>query len=162
MKLTGYRRILPHSERAGLRARIEDPRINPQMADSVEGGFVHSPAAAYTDQRMADAETKRLKHLLDAGSPQDESKQYKKARDREIAQLEDAIRRKMVPTRQFKAVRSDSSEYHKTVKHLTTINEDPTLNAQKQRLQSLLRERDPENPRAGSLEYLRDDRRIRT
>lgn len=163
MKLKGYRRILPWAEREGLKARLNDPAKSPLPADSVQGGFIHAPQMAWQDPGFANPETnpeyRRLKKALEEGSPDDRSKKHMRAIDKEIKELEDVVRPTMAPRDFFKMKREDTKDYHKVVEHQVATNADPELNAKKQRLQSLLRERDPENPRAGSLEYLREERR---
>ena len=163
MKPKGYRRILPLSERQGLKSRIEDPRINAAVMDSVEGGFVHAPPAHYMNPLQADADTKRLKRILEEGSPQDdtENRRARSQRDREIAKLEDIVRPHMIPRKTFQMKRTDSSEYNKSVDHQVKVNANSEITEAKMRLQSLRRGRDPDNPKAGSLEYLRKDRRIK-
>ena len=166
MKLKGYRRILPFSERAGIRARLENPALSPLPADSVENGFIHAPQAAWQDPGVANPATnpefRRLKKILDEGSPDDNTPKHKRAVEKEIRELEGVIRPHMAPRDFFQMKREDSKDYDKVVQHQVTSNADPTLGAMKQRLQSLLRERYPQNPKAGSLEYLREDGRIKT
>lgn len=155
------RRTLPYAERKMLESLINDPRLNPLPADSVEGGWVHAPGFVFSTP-VADAKTRQLKAVLEAGSPQDESPQYKRWRDRRIKQLEGRLIRDTIPYDQFHMKRDDTKDYKKVVDGLVKQNADPERKAAEEELKSLLRERDPENPDAGKLTYLRQDRRIQT
>ena len=159
-----FRRILPYSERMGIKRLLDDPRINSAPYDSTgdEMGlnWVHNPQASVIVSRTGDSNARKLKSALDAGSPQDESKAYKRARDKRIQLLTDELRKDVVPREPFHKKRDDSTDYRKVVNHLVVQNRDQKRRGMEEELKSLLREREPENPDAGKLTFMREPERI--
>lgn len=158
-----YRNIQPYSVRMNLKRLLDDPRLNSTPYDSSGDesglGWVHSPQSSLVSSRTGDINTRRMKEALDAGSPQDESKAYKRARDKRITELSEHLRKDTVPRELFHKKREDATEYHKVVKGLVVQGQDRTRRQQEDELKSLLRERDPDNRDAGKLTFLREAER---
>lgn len=154
------RRILPFAEREQLRNRVYNPALNESPADLASPDqWVHAPGGR-VNEAEAKAKDARMKAILDAGSPHDESPSYKRWRDRRILELEDRLRKDVVPLNVFHMKRQDSSAYRDVVSTLRSQIQNPDRVSMEQELQSLRREREPENPSAGKLSDLREERKI--
>ena len=154
------RKILSYSEREQLRERVYNPALNESPADLVTPSqWVHAPGGR-VNENEAKAKDARLKYILDAGSPQDESPSYKRWRDRRVKELEESLRKDVVPMNVFHMKRDESSAYQKVVGAIRDQINNPQRVSMERELQSLRREMDPQNPTAGKLSDLREDRRI--
>ncbi len=103
---------------------------------------------------------RRLQGIMDAGAPRVSNRAQKVARDREIRGLEEELRKDVIPRQHYDLKRQDSTDYNKVVSTLAGQMTDPRRRAKEDRLKNLRREREPEDPNAGKITDLREDRRI--
>lgn len=155
------RRIYSYSEREQLKARVYNKALNEQPCDldNSPNEWVHAPGGRVS-QAEANAKDARMKAILEAGSPHDESLSYKRWRDRRMKELEESLRKDVVPLNVFHMKREDSTTYRSVVGTIKEQMNNPQRSAMERELQSLRREVEPENPEAGKLSDLREDRRI--
>jgi glutamyl-tRNA reductase len=102
-----------------------------------------------------EAELRKTRRILDEGSPSDMSKYEIRAREKSIKLLEERISKKMIPEKQFMMKSDGGSEYRKVVNELVAQGQDRVLSADIESLKNLRRERNPDDPLAGSVEDLR-------
>lgn len=152
------RRILTPAERVAVNESLTDRMIQLQtptmMLDGDRPVWVPGPSDI-TRPQIAQREAGRLKRVLDEGSPGDLSKAEIRGRDKEIQELEDRVRRKLIPEKAYHHKSDESSEYRKVVAGIVKEMSDPELARDAARLKNLRRERDPHDPQAGTIEHLR-------
>lgn len=155
------RRILTPALRKHIENEIRDKEIQlhyPTLQAGSGGRIGWTPMQV--DQQNAGAtaqDVRRLKQILEQGSAHDLTKAEVRERDKEIARLEGRVRKKLVPHEHYHLKSEDSKDYNKVVRALVTQADDKELGSDIERLKNLKRERDPENPDAGNIEYLRTD-----
>ena len=161
MRAPVRRRILTVVERNSLKAQLGAGPLGLDPADVGVGEVWYQNPQDHTLNPVEVATKKaRIKAILDAGSPQDESGAYKRKRDTRIKALEEDLRKDAIPHNHYHLKRQDSTDYNRVVKTLTSQLTDPVRRAKEDELKNLLRERESEDPDAGKLTFLRENRRI--
>lgn len=150
------RRILTATERKNLERQLSDGGLSPMPFDITTGGWYPASASGMINPVEAKNRAMRIKKFVEEHSPQDESKAYKRSRDARIAQLEETLKKDTVPRQYVHLKRQDSKDYHKVVSTIVSQLENPQRRAMEDELKDLRRERDPEDPNAGVLTYLRE------
>jgi hypothetical protein len=153
------RRILTPQERAQLQARIQDNEIQlnaPEMT-IVNGREAWVPSSRVEQQHrdLTESSMARMKRMLEAGSAHDLTDREIVERDNRIKELEESLRKKMVPKAFYHQKQDDVNDFHKTVDHLVKTEFSQEFQTEAQELKNLRRERDPDNPNAGNIENLR-------
>jgi hypothetical protein len=152
------RRILTPSERQMLKAKVGELTAQMDTPTVIMGpnGPVWVPDHSNLERpHQVQAELQKTKRVLEEGTPQDMTRREVVAREKDIRILEERVKKRMVPEKQFKMASDDSSDYRKVVDELVRQGQDPVLSADIQALKNLRRERDPDNPSAGGIEDLR-------
>ena len=154
-------RVLTATERDNLRAQLGDGPLGIAPADVGYGNvWYQAPHAQPLNPVEVAAKRAGIKAFLEAGTPQDEKRSYKMRRDKRIRDLEEALRKDVIPTSFYHLKRDTTKDYEKVVTTLVDQMRSPERRRKEDELKNLLREREPENPNSGKLTYLRDDRRI--
>jgi hypothetical protein len=155
------RRILTTTERDQLRAELGEGPLGVGASDVGVGDvWYQNPRDSNHDPVVTAQKRKRLQAILDAGSPHDETAAYRRARDKEIREIEEELRKDVVPAQHFHLKRADSKDYHKVVDTLVDQARNQRRRQLEDRLKNLRREREPDDPNAGKIVDLREDRRI--
>lgn len=157
-------RILTATERGNLKAQLGDGPLGIAPADIGYGmtglSWYQAPHAQPLNPIEVAAKKARVQAILDAGSPHDEKRHYRAWCDKRIHELEDELRKDVIPTSFYQMKRNTTKDYDKVVKTLVEQMQDVNRKSKENELKNLLREREPDDPDAGKLTYLRDDRRI--
>lgn len=155
------RRILTVAERRQFQAELGVGAVGLGAADvAPRGVWYQSPHDQPLNPVELAAKRRRVQGILDAGSPQDESRKHKVARDQRIRELEEDLRKDVVPSNFYHLKRQDTNDYNKVVTTLASQMTSPRRRAAEDELKNLRREREPEDPNAGKLSDLREARRI--
>jgi hypothetical protein len=123
--------------------------------------WYQAPHNQHLDPVELAAKRRRIEAAIAAGSPQDEKKQYRAWRDKRISELEEELRKDTVPMGHFHLKRDDTKDYEKVKNELVKQLSDPKRRAREEELKNLRRERDPENPSAGKITDLREEKEIK-
>lgn len=166
MRHTPPRRFLAPAERQRIQREIQDLEQGAKsptymIGDSGQARWAEGPVVGGADAMRRAA---RLKKILEDGTPADLSRKAKSLRDKRIRELEERVKKRMVPSKFFYQKREDSKDYNKTVDHLVKLEQNPQHQTEVTELKNLLRERSidgsrlhgsSENPACSSIEYLR-------
>ena len=153
------RRYLTPDERATLEQHQRDMTVQletPTLMMGPNGQVVRVADRSNLDSpHVVSAEIRKTKRLLEEGRPHDLTKAEIRERDKEIRRLEDRVKKSMVPENHFRMPDDGSSNYRKVVDELVRQAQDPKLSSDIETLKNLRRERNPDDPKAGSIEDLR-------
>ncbi len=161
MRPPSRRRILTVAERQQFQAELGVGALGLDASDVAPGGvWYESPHDQPLNPVELAAKRRRTQAILDAGSPHDESRSYKAARDKRIRLLEEELRKDVIPSNHFHLKRQDTTDYNKVVTTLVGQMSSKRRREIEDELKNLRREREPDDPNAGKLVDLREDRRI--
>ena len=156
------RSILTYSERKGLEGQLGNGPLGIRPADVGTGGqWYQSPHELPLDPVQLAAKQARIRRELEEGSPQDNTRAHKVKRDKEIRLLEEELRKDVIPRDYYYMKRADSTDYSKVVKELAGQMTNPRRRTVEDRLKNLLREREFDDPNAGKIAYLREEKEIK-
>lgn len=162
MKAPIKQRILTTNERNDLRAQLGCGPISIEASDVATGNvWYQAPHNQHLDPIQLAIKRQRIQAAIDAGSPHDEKKQYRAWRDRRIGELETSLRKDTIPRSFYHLKRADSKDYDKVRDEVVSQLENPRRRALEDELKNLRRERDPENPNAGKITDLREEKEIK-
>lgn len=159
------RRVLTSSERGFIKREIRELETQlgtPEMVGL--GVWAPNPMVPQQHRDKTARRLAELKRHLEQGSVQEMSRSAKQKRDRRIKELEERVRKRLIPSKFFHAKREDSKDYHKAVDHEVALAKDPQHQQEVSELKNLLRERaqegarfngSQEDPNAGNIEHLR-------
>lgn len=157
----GFKSILSYNERQNMKRELADLEVQLKNGELSAGGWSMGLPRMENEADMR-RKYRDLKRRLEEGSPEDLTSKRKRYLDQRIKELEQDLKRTITPHKFYHQKRADSKDYDKTVKHLINVENDPARVQKVLELKSLRRERDPDDPDAGNIEYLRKSRKIKS
>lgn len=161
------KRLLTPTEKQKIRAEIRECEMQLNSPDLIAlGRWAPNPGFSAAHSGYVNPRLAMLKRRLEEGSVEDLSKSSVNKREKRIKELEERIKKRMVPHSFFHAKRQDSKDYNKTVDHLANIEMGSENQKEVAELKNLLRARSAagsrmgnttENPANASIEYLREN-----
>lgn len=150
-------RVLTVAERRMKRAELGLGPLGLDPADVGQGDqWYIAPNINPLNPVELESKKRRIRAELEAGSPHDESPAYKRKRDRRIRELEESLKKDVIPHNFYHLKRQDSKDYHKVVKEIVSQTSNQNRLAMEDELKNLRRERENDDPDAGKLTYLRE------
>lgn len=164
------KRLLSPVEKGRIAAEIRDIEMQLRSPDLVGlrgmgGVWAANPAFSAAHSDTMTRRVQILKRRLEEGSVENLGKQAVLRREKEIKELEEQVKTRLVPRGFYHAKRQDSKDYDKTVRHLVDVEMTKETQGMISRLKNLLRARSAqesrtggaqEDPKNASIEYLRD------
>jgi hypothetical protein len=148
---TGELSMLKRHE-ADMTAQLETPTL---MMGS-DGQIIRvADKSNLENPQQVSAEIRKARKAIEEGTPFDLTKAEIRERDREIKRLEEQVKKKMIPEKNFRMADDGSSDYRKVVNELVNQAKDHRLTEDINVLKNLRRERNPDDPNAGNIEDLR-------